>query len=282
MIAEMLSILVAVGIAQKPSVKEKDEDTGWQRVFRQMAEEYRLGPAEEGEATYELHTAPVLRWNQPVRGGDDGAVFVWQRNGRPEIIGTIFAWPHADGYRVVVHEMHSLSSIPLAGKYQGQPIWKIDKPSVEMKAIPEAPAPSKSEAARLTQMRALARDFSARSIDRQESEWELRLLAQPLYRYDIKKPGDVLDGALFAFAQGTDPEVILILEARREKEEFLWEYGLGRFSDLKLHVKLKNKEVWSVSNSKFNQSTEPYFARDVAKLKSPEEYRAPEKASPRP
>ena len=33
----------------------------------------------------------------------------------------------------------------------------------------------------------------------------MRLLAQPIYRYENTK-GDLIDGALFAFVLGTDPE----------------------------------------------------------------------------
>ena len=40
---------------------------------------------------------------------------------------------------------------------------------------------------------------------------ELRLLATPLYRYRDTSP-EGSDGALFAFVQGTDPEVLLLVE----------------------------------------------------------------------
>ena len=43
------------------------------------------------------------------------------------------------------------------------------------------------------------------------AQWrhELRLMPQPLYRYDADDEGGTFDGALFAFAQGTDPEILL-------------------------------------------------------------------------
>ena len=42
----------------------------------------------------------------------------------------------------------------------------------------------------------------------------MRLLAHPIYHYENTK-GDLIDGGLFAFVQGTDPEVFLLVEARR-------------------------------------------------------------------
>ena len=61
----------------------------------------------------------------------------------------------------------------------------------------------------------IAREFSATTRDAQENRWELRLLSQPIYRYESTDP-DVLDGALFAIvtSAGTDPEAILLIETR--------------------------------------------------------------------
>ena len=72
---------------------------------------------------------------------------------------------------------------------------------------------------RLVQTRSLAREFSGHTIDVNKERWELRLLSQPLFRYE-KPEGDVIDGALFAFvtSAGTDPEVVLALEARKIEE----------------------------------------------------------------
>ncbi len=78
--------------------------------------------------------------------------------------------------------------------------------------------------------------------------WELRLLTQPLYRYKSTDP-DVLDGALFAFvtSAGTDPEALLVLEARKTgaTNAPVWHYAVARFTDLNLWVRHKGKEVFS-------------------------------------
>src|SRR5262249_553260 len=71
-------------------------------------------------------------------------------------------------------------------------------------------------------------------------------LPTPFYRYPAARTG-VVDGALFAFVSdaGTDPEVLLLLEAREEGGKPRWEYAGGRFSDWELHVQRKDKEVFS-------------------------------------
>ena len=60
----------------------------------------------------------------------------------------------------------------------------------------------------------------------------------------------VLDGALFSFAEATDPEVLLLLEARRFKPEgdYQWRYTLGRMTSVRLIVRLDGKERWSLPN----------------------------------
>jgi hypothetical protein len=57
----------------------------------------------------------------------------------------------------------------------------------------------------------------------------------------------VIDGALFALisSAGTDPEVLLLIEAKETDGKIQWEYACGRFSDWELRILRKDKEVWS-------------------------------------
>jgi hypothetical protein len=51
---------------------------------------------------------------------------------------------------------------------------------------------------------------------------------------------------------GTDPEVLLIIEAREDGGKLRWEYACGRFSDLELRVQRKGKEVFASIPSETN------------------------------
>jgi hypothetical protein len=143
------------------------------------------------------------------------------------------------------HELHSLSMAVLVVDRQAAEQWVPQAAGVDLKPAEGAPAPAGSAPQRLGQMRALARDFSGRSLSDQGQAWELRLLPQPLYRYESSDP-DVLDGALFALVSsaGTDPEIILLLEARRASSGPQWVFGAARFSDMNLWLKYKGQEVW--------------------------------------
>jgi hypothetical protein len=195
----------------------------------------------------ELKEKPVYIWQNRVRSeGQFGSVFVWTHRGRPEVLGTIFSNPNPQGSgRAVLHELHSLADQVLFPVRDGANSWS-PQAGVARRAIPGAPPPAETPKARLVQLRALARDFSAHSISPyDEGRWELRLLPQPLYRYESTDPA-VVDGAVFAYvtSAGTDPEVLLVVEARLAGEKPEWQYAVARFSDFNLFVEYKGQQVW--------------------------------------
>jgi hypothetical protein len=124
---------------------------------------------------------------------------------------------------------------------------------VKRHALGDAPLPAATATGRLQQMRALCRDFAAHSMSVRGERTELRLLPQPLYRFQSTDP-DVMDGGLFAFvcSIGTDPEVFLLLEARKMEDGPRWQYTLARFSHMDLHVSYKNHEVWQALRDQEN------------------------------
>ena len=121
-----------------------------------------------------------------------------------------------------------------------------------------APTPAATPGARLLQMRQLAQEFTGYEVDRDQKRWELRLLPTPLYRYPSADTA-VLDGAVFALMSnaGTDPEVLLVIEARREGGKMRWEYACGRFSDWDLHVRHKDQEVFTFIRSEERRPDQP-------------------------
>ncbi len=205
----------------------------------------------------ELRREPVYVWNNRVRdGGQDGAVYVWTDRGRAEVIGSVFSFPQdavgsQSGPRDVCHEFHSLSmSVLDVSRRSRANRWTPRAPGIRPSPTPGVPAPARSAPQRLAQMRALARDFSAKTQDDKDRHWELRLLPQPLYRYEGTHP-DVLDGAVFAFvtSAGTDPEAILVLEARKPGGggEPAWHHAVARFTDLDLRVHYKGMVVFTAA-----------------------------------
>jgi hypothetical protein len=163
--------------------------------------------------------------------------------------------------RKILHELHALDPEKLLVTRDSLNQWKPEA-GLARKELTDAPAPAATSAARLLQLRQLAQEFTGYEVDREQKRWELRLLPTPLYRYPAARSG-VLDGALFALisSAGTDPEVLLLIEAKETDGKVRWEYACGRFSDWDLHVQRKDIEVFSSVPSESNP-----FAHDPQHL----------------
>jgi len=97
-------------------------------------------------------------------------------------------------------------------------------------------------------------------MTRTDVQRELRLLTQPLYRYESTSP-NVVDGGLFAFVEGTDPEIILLIEARRTAKGMEWRFGAVRMNSIALRLNYQGREVWSAPTIPWEQARnhrEPY------------------------
>jgi hypothetical protein len=245
-------LFCAVPARSRAQVVDKDKDEtkaikatveeaiGWYRVFV------------DASAREEMTPHPVLRWRNVTRGTQEseGVLVLWVNDGRPEALASIFPW-EGD----LTHEFVSLSRrAKLVGRDGGRVIWSPETPGVEYKDVPGAPAPADAPAARLRQMKVLADRFKVTmtgwKADKSDRE-ELRLLPKPLYRYElsetpVRNPG-WLDGEVFAFVQGTDPEAILLLEAVRQNGRGRWQYAFARATSGGLEARLDTKVVWAVA-----------------------------------
>jgi hypothetical protein len=227
-------------------------------IYVKEASEYSMAVETAPKQALELKQEPVFEWSNPVRSGlQQGVVFLWLRDGRPAALGSIFSQP--DGKlpgRRVIHEFHALDPDKLlVSRPNALNEWK-PQAGLERKELSDADPPAAATGARLVQMRRIAQEFTGHEIDTEDKRWDLRLLPAPLYRYPEAKAG-VIDGALFTLVSnaGTDPEVLLLIEAREADGKLRWEYACGRFSDRSLYVQRKDKEVWSSVRNETNVHT---------------------------
>lgn len=262
------------------TAKDKEPKAKWLPVLHQHATEYEITATPPGEGApikAEKLRDPLMRWTQPVRGGDDGVLCLWVDKGRPVVAMTIFTFRADDGNRWVVHEHQSLSTLPLQASWQGRPMWHTTGPGLTFAEVPDAPAPAATPAARLRQMQAISRDFSGETY-RNGSTWALRPLAKPLYRYEKTGP-EVIDGALFALVQGNDPEAFVLIEARpdtRDPKLARWYFATARLTDLQMKVRRKDREVLSVEHT-IGEANAPYQTSVTVKKPSdnPEDFARP-------
>jgi hypothetical protein len=229
-------------------------------AMQRMVARYEVTAGKEGETKLQPTAEPVLRWSNPVRGNSDGCLYLFTDKGRPQAALAMYVTGDGEAWN---HEFQSLAERQLVAR-KGEAIrWAPDKPGIEFKPIPEAPAPADSAARRLVQMRALADRFSA-TVDTRGDKTTLRRLSAPVYRYG-DPAGDPRDGALFVFAQGTDPELLLLLEARTNEGAPQWHYALARQTLWVITVELDGRQVWSVEKwiRATSKPEQPYF--DIAR-----------------
>ncbi len=246
-------IAIAVLLAQPDSSKPNPESEAdklqfakWQKYYRTVAAEYDMDQGSDPKTTLRLQPEPVLSYANPSGNGrSHGAMFVWTREGRPEILGAIWSRQPGD-QRYVVHEMHSLSLEPITATRHGKVFWAPKGPGIEPFLIPDAPAPAATPALRLTQMRSLLRDFSATTI-RQTVERPLQFRPQPVYRFE--KPTADRDGGLFVGFEDWDPELLLLIEIRATQNGPRWHAGFARFTNLPVSARHKDVGVWSFEDS---------------------------------
>lgn len=230
--------------ADSKSGSDKSRTQKFLNLATKAAGEYIFINRDDPQMKIELNEKPVLRWTNPIGGDWYGAVFVWTNRGRPEVIASIYQGYSRPG-QPVSHEFHSLSLAPFTATRNERLAWSPQKAGLQLKPIPQADSPGKSSAIRSLQMRKLARGFKALKTEEDGTSRSLRLLSQPLYRYKSTNP-DVLDGAIFSFVQATDPEVLLIIEARKSGNKTFWHYGLARMNRVSFEVMHNNRKVWDV------------------------------------
>ncbi len=188
---------------------------------------------------------PVFRWtNESTAGRQEGCLFLWTQKQRPVAAGGVFSHTE-DGSLKCMHECHTLVAKPLVTALaDSSETWSMTG-GIVLKPIPGTPPVADTLPKRTLQLRALTRDFTAHSIDIFGERWQLRLIPKPMYRYEAPEEG-LVDGALFALLSdvGTDPEIILMLEAHQTPSKTEWRYCPIRLSISDLYVQFKQEEVW--------------------------------------
>ncbi len=244
----MLGICLTVGlvIAGQAQTPEKDVKTRpWAVIAKRHAMAAKVYATADPDHPFAPLKEPVLHRMQEVTGSSKGSVFIWvEPSGRPAAICDVFLFEDGPGRYRLNNEWHSLSASPLRAQSPLGVLFNATGPGLEWKPIPKAPAPADKPPGRDRQARRLAERFNADLVNRKNERFHLRLLTTPLHRYDTSDSPDSRGGALFAFCQQTDPELLLLIEARKSGAGYRWEYAVAGFSDMDLYLRLDGREVW--------------------------------------
>lgn len=237
----------------------------WGEAYLTVAKQFQL--TSEGHPKIQLVPRSLLHWNNPVRvGRTEGDFYVWTDGNQPVMVGTVFSYDapasqHA--IRSVAFELHTLSDSAIQVKRQGSTLWTAPADALEAIELSELPAPKEKPFQRLREMREIARDLVATTTLR-NTEQPLRLLPNPIYRYELADQAEtesgLIDGAVFAMVTGTDPELLVFIEARRKQAgESVWQITPARFTNLPITLRFDGKVLWDNSPSAKRASYRPYI-----------------------
>ncbi len=207
-----------------PVGKSRDEVLAGQRLDA-MQKRVAAADVDSRESGFPTKFAakPIFRFSDPARGCVAAAVWKLGDKGRPKALITTELHRTTYGKPCIGYEYSSLTATKFSvasDDIRWSPVGTL----YEFKAIPNAPVPDKTPPRRLIQMREIAKRFAAvEEVDKERCE--LRLLTQPVDRY-VPSNAENADGAIFLFAFGTNPEVVLILESDGTK----WNYAAGRMT----------------------------------------------------
>jgi hypothetical protein len=176
----------------------------------------------------------VLNWSNPERKTFVGGLFLWVKQSRPMI--ALCVYPNAEMYDF---EFQSLADRPLTVYERGSPVWQPSEAGIVWHTLTAKElTPSRSPLVRRRQMRQIASQFTAKLVPPNRPEKPLRLQDAPVYRYPPKKlPDGCLDGGVFCFVLGTDPELLLIIEAVKEDDDVsVYRYAVARTTFVPMQV----------------------------------------------
>jgi len=256
--------------AQEPA---KDDRASRLGEMKDLVRAFRVTPVDGKTATpLELKGEPLFRWSDPTRQFNDGTLWAFGAKGRPAAIVGVELYPHPELVATWSFEFVSTSTgrVEVAGgedfrldwgdtppvRPDGQIRWAPREGGIALAAIPGAPTPAADPAGRLLQIKELTRRFSAREFHLQEIP--LRLLPRPIDRYADPASG-LVDGGIFVFANGTNPEDLLLIEAHGpDPGSATWQYAVARLSLAESSVSLDQKVIWSQPRPPRMKADDPY------------------------
>ena len=229
--------------------------------FQILAESIKISASGDSPQPLDFSKQPALSWSNPERQTPAGAMFLWTLRGRPH--AAICFYPNVS---LIDIECQSLSDGPLIAEVDDQMVWQPESAGVHFSPLESAPVPARSLFLRLRQMRNISREFTARLVPPNKNPIELRMLGTPVYRYQLDDDSPardgLIDGAVFCFVQGTDPEVLVLVEAFQQGEQRSWRYALARMSIVPTQVRHQSMLIWETDWAIKRPST-PYWVYRV-------------------
>ena len=245
-IAVLAPCFLAVGLVTPLQAQDEASSTERLELMQSVIASFEVS-SDEGNSKSDLRlsNAPLLRYSDPTRDLMDDSVLldagVWQlgKSGRPKAFVVLEIYRASETSAVLAYEFVSLTpeKFSMVSKSPETIRWQADGTNAKRAELSGAMEPAKTEGGRLIQMRKLARRF--RVVEKLgESTIACRLMPQPIARYTAE-PDGIIDGAVFVFSNGTNPEAGVILECDLSS----WSYSAFRLGAAEISVELDEQKI---------------------------------------
>jgi hypothetical protein len=205
-----------------------------------------------------LVATPVLRYSDPGGITTDASIWAWGDVGRPSILAGIFFLTQEGRETKWSCELLSLADGRVAVTSKAGWEWAPAKGGLKWFSLGAAD-PDLSARQRLRQMKDIAERYEVRSFEGSVTS-QLRLMVQPIVRYSDAANG-LVDGSIFSYAAGTNPEALLLVECRDSAGAQTWQAAFARFGAAKCEAKEGVTPIWDCPAIQQWKAKEPYYSR---------------------
>jgi hypothetical protein len=184
----------------------------------------------------------LIRWSNPIVGDVFGDCYLWTDDDIPIAFLSVYAFYGSVNKRRLTFQ--SLSEQPLVAERNGVRLWEPKSAGIRWLDLRGLPIPGATVAIRQRQMKAAANSFAA-SISQKDDPMsfrKLRLLTQPLFTFE-RNQSTRLSGAVYAFVDGTDPELLLLIECTGGDRPSM-RVAPARQNHRRLRLDFKTRQVW--------------------------------------
>jgi hypothetical protein len=238
--------------------------------------EVRLADSTDAGGIVPSIERPLLLFGDDPRNHTRGILWGWG-SGRPIAVAELWRGRAENSPYAASLTLTGLDLIAMTS--DGTPKWQPAKRQLEFSNLAAAPAVAAKENVRLRQIKEIARRFEAHEFwDPENSRFELRLLVQPVHRYNDGE-AEIQD-AQCLFSRTARIPSLLIEAIGPTIEKSKWQYGLVRTSNAEVHAELDGMEVWMQPRVKGGSTrpADPYFVFSLPPTAIP----PPEPAGERP
>jgi hypothetical protein len=268
-------LLAALAMLQFVAIcrgQEQDEDLLFTQM-RALAEQTRVKFA-RGDRPIEFVANPVFRYADQPRQFVDATLWVWTDRGRPAAFQKVEAMDF--GERAPPQWQFCFASVSpdllVAEWPTGRP-FRATEPGVTFLSLPGAPPVAAGNAQRKRQAREIVRKFSARIVTNpaDNTTQEMRLLTTPIFDYADPQTRK-FQGAVFGLStNGTNPDVLLVLEVRSEADKSHWHFAPARMTSGAVTLTYGDSRVWETKWLNADEGPFPTWTYFVTPRATPDE-----------